>query len=93
MPSDLKLLSDPKLLRDLKLDGDEVKAATTPGVKATKEQVEADEALPAEKLSPYRAVVARGNYLSPDRPEAQFAAKGTCRWMSNPTALSLLALK
>ena len=68
-----------KLLRDLILDGDEVKAATTPGVKATKEQVEADEALPAEKLSPYRAVAARGNYLSADRPELQFAAKETCR--------------
>ena len=47
-----------KLLRDLKLDGEEVKAATTPGVKATREQVEADEPLSTDKLSPYRAVVA-----------------------------------
>jgi len=64
-----------KLLRDLKLDGEEVKAATTLGVKSTKEQVGADEALAADKLSPYRAVAARANYLSADRPEMQFAAK------------------
>jgi hypothetical protein len=82
-----------KMLRDLKLDGAEVKTAATPGVKATREQVDADEPLPGDKLSPYRAVVARGNYLSSDRPEVQFAAKETCRWMAHPTALSLNALK
>jgi hypothetical protein len=62
-------------------------------MKATKEQVETDEPLAPDKLSPYRAVVARGNYLSADRPEIQFAAKETCRWMASPTALSLNALK
>ena len=45
----------------LELDGEEVKPAATPGVKPAREQVEADEPLSTDKLSPYRAVVARGN--------------------------------
>ena len=82
-----------KLVRDLKLDGEGVKGAVSPGVKATREQLDADAALDAGKISPYRAVAARGNYLSSDRPELQFAAKETCRWMSSLTELSLQALK
>ena len=45
-PAGLEYEADPrqseKLLRDLKLDGAEVKPAVTPGVKATREQVDAD---------------------------------------------------
>ena len=82
-----------KLLRDLKLDGAEVKPATTPGVKATKEQVDADAPLGPDKTSPYRAVAARANYLASDRPELQFASKECCRWMAAPTELGLGGLK
>ena len=82
-----------KLLRDLKLDGQEVKTAATPGLKPNKEQAEADQALPADKLTPYRAVAAGANYLASDRPELQFAAKECCRWMSAPTELGLAGLK
>ena len=64
-----------KLLRDLKLDGEGVKSASTPGVKLTKEQVDADKALEASKTSPYRAVAARANYLASDRLDAHFEEK------------------
>ena len=70
-----------------------VKSVGTPGVKATREQFEADEPLPASKTSPYRAVVARCNYLAADRPDCQFASKEVCRWMSAPTELSLKGVK
>ncbi len=96
-PEGLEYEADPrqgeKLLRDLKLDGEGVKAAASPGVKATREQHEQDKPLAPEKTSPYRAVVARANYLAADRPELQFSSKEACRWMSAPTELSLGALK
>ena len=57
-----------KLLRDLKVD-DGVKSVSTPGVKVTKDQLDADDPLPKDKASPYRAVVARANYLASDRPD------------------------
>ena len=82
-----------KLLRDLKLEGEGVKAAATPGVKATREQLDADTPLEPAKQTPYRAVVARANYLASDRPELQYGAKEVCRWMSAPTELALKALK
>ena len=96
-PQGLEMEADPrqaeKLLRDLKLDGEGVKTAASPGSKATREQLDGDAPLEASKCTPYRAVVARANYLASDRPELQFAAKEVCRWMSAPTDLSLAALK
>ena len=82
-----------KLLRDLQLDGEGVKDAATPGVKATREQLDADVPPEYAKHSPYRAVVARANYLAADRPELQYGAKEICRWMSSPIDLALRALK
>ena len=82
-----------KLLRDFQLDGEGVKDTATPGVKATREQLDADVPLERAKHTPYRAVVARANYLASDRPELQYGAKEICRWMSSPTDLALRALK
>ena len=81
-----------KLLRYLKMD-DGVQSAGTPGVKSTRGQLDAEEALPKESVSAYRAVVARPNYLPADRPDSKFAAKEVCRWMPAPTDLSLKAVK
>ncbi len=93
----LELEADPrqaeKLLRDLKLDGEGVKAAASPGARQTREQLDADRPLETHKATPYRAVVARANYLASDRPELQFSAKEVCRWMASPTEVSLAALK
>ena len=62
-PDGLEYEADPrqgeKLLRDLRLDGDGVKEAASPGVKATREQLDADGPLESAKWTPYRAVVAR----------------------------------
>ena len=96
-PRGLEYEADPrqheKLLRDLKLDGEGVKAASSPGVKPTREQADADGPLGRDKATPYRAVAARANYLSSDRPDIQFAAKECCRWMAAPTELGLNGLK
>lgn len=64
-----------------------------PGVKPIRYQVEQMEPLPYDKVLPYRAVVARANYLAAGRPDCQFASKELCRWMPNPTNLSLKGLK
>ena len=69
-----------KLLRDLQMDAG-VKSVGSPGVKATRDQFEADAPLPADKTSPFRAVVARCNYLAAGRPDCQFASKEVCRWI------------
>ena len=62
-------------------------------MKATREQLDADAPLEPTKQTPYRAVVARANYLASDRQELQYGAKEVCRWMSAPTELALKALK
>ena len=80
-----------KLITSLGLDG--AASRTTPGVKVTREAAEGDVLLPAHKLTPFRAVSARGNFLGPDRPEIQFATKEICRWMSQPSENGVAALK
>ena len=42
------------------------------------------EEITKEEATMYRAVVARGNYLSQDRSDIQFAVKELCRKMSDP---------
>ena len=44
-------------------------------------------------LTHFRALAARANYLSADRPDSQFGAKEVCRFMASPTQLSVEALK
>ena len=43
-----------------------------------------DEKLDEQKHAVYRAIVARANYLAPDRPDIAFAAKDLARSMSSP---------
>ena len=40
--------------------------------------------VPPAQASTYRAVVARGNYIVPDRPDLAFALKGLARKIANP---------
>ena len=81
-----------RLIESQGLD-DSGKRTVTPGLKPTKEQMEAESPLEAKMRSPYRADDARCNYIGPDRPDMQFAAKEICRWMSAPTDVGLAALK
>ena len=80
-----------KLVRDLGLTG--ANPVGTPGAKASREEAEQDKPLAPDRHTGFRAVAARSNYLSADRPECQFAAKEICRWMSAPTQLGATALK
>ena len=80
-----------RVVKSLGLEG--AKPLGTAGVKVTAEQAADDEPLKEEKSTPFRALAARVNYLSADRPECQFAAKEICRWMAHPTVQSLAALK
>ncbi len=78
-------------MRDLGVDGGRV--IGTPGAKPPTEQVLDDKPLGDDKTAPFRAVAARANYLSADRPGVQFAAKGACRWMATPTELAMSGLE
>ena len=65
----------------------------TPGLKCTKEQIDAEKELQQHEHTPYRGNVAGFNFLGPDRPDIQYSAKEICRWMSSPTNLGQDALK
>ena len=82
-----------RLLAAVEPAGEGVNGCATPGAKVTAAQVASEKELPAEMQTPYRAWAARANYLAADRPDALFAAKEVCRFMSKPTTLAMLALK
>ena len=79
------------MVLDLGLEG--AKSVATPGVKTAREAIECDTDLPDHKLTAFRGVVARANYLAADRPEIQFSSKEICRWMASPTEHGVAALK
>ena len=60
---------------------------STPGVKPSNEKDEEndDELLGREEATMYRALVARGNYLSQDRSDILFAVEELSRKMAEPT--------
>ena len=93
--SGLEYEADPrqaeKLVQELGLEN--CKSVSTPAVKATAEQHHTDREVEAHKTTHFRALAARANYLSADRPDCQFGAKEVCRFMATPTQLSVEALK
>ena len=80
-----------KLIQECGLEGSN--PISTPGVRQTAKEISADSELSKELTTPFRGSAARGNYLGPDRPDAQFSFKEICRFMSSPTASSWTALK
>ena len=80
-----------KLVESLDLEG--ANSVVTPGVKPLREQLDEKRPLPQSEHTGFRGHAARGNFLSSDRPDIQYAAKEICRWMANPTDVSLAALK
>ena len=67
-----------------------------PCVRATVEEFESEEMnwpLSPSEATEFRALVARANFLSLDRPDVQFAVKEACRDMSAPSNSSWLKLK
>ena len=70
------------------------KGVATAGVDAVEEEAEGDVILlNDEETTNYRSLVARGNYLSFDRPDTTFAVKELSRDMSKPTVQSWNKLK
>ena len=61
-----------KLIRELGMEGS--KAVSTPVTKRTVEEVSRDTLLSSERVTHFRGLAARSNYLSADRPECQFSA-------------------
>ena len=80
-----------RLVAQLGLTG--AKLVTTPGVKPTVQELEADDIMYDERCKVYQGGSARANYMGLDRPETQYAVKECCRWMSAPTELALKSLK
>ena len=62
-----------KLIEELGLNG--ANGLSTPAIKPSIGNIRADKKLPEEKVTHFRALAARANYFSADRPECQFAAK------------------
>ena len=60
----------------------------------TKERLAEEEwLLDSREASIFRSVVARGNYLSQDRPDIRYVVKELCQKMSKPTNVDMLRLK
>ena len=74
--------------------GEDSKGLTTAMVKEPMEGGTGDaEYLDAVRAREYRALAARANYLSLDRPDIQCATKEACREMSAPTTRSVARMK
>ena len=72
----------------------EAKAVSTPGTREEgRTQEDRDEKLNDKDSTKYRAVIARCNYLSPDRPDISYAVKELARAMSAPTRGDMTRLK
>ena len=62
-----------RLVDECGLNG--AKEMATPGVKLAYKDFEADESLPEKLHTAFRGAAARGNYLSADRIDCQYACK------------------
>ena len=79
------------MLESLKLE--DARKGATLGVKPLPGQILDGSPIPEDQHTNFRALGARCNYLAADRPDIQFSAKEICRWMANPTELSMAALR
>ena len=82
------------MIKGLSLEGG--KPAATPGVPSTEPRSEEEQDNPkltGSEATNYRAITARLNFLSQDRPDIQYSVKEVSRWMSSPRGKDLEALK
>ena len=82
------------IIRDLGLE--HARTLASPGIAGGNEDVKAREVSPdleSSEATEYRAIAARLNYLSLDRPDIQYAAKNVARFMSAPKQYDWKALK
>ena len=69
------------------------RSLSTPGISGSTEEEEQEKELEGEHVTKYRALTARCNYLSMDRPDLQYAVKEVCREMSKPFKSSWATLQ
>ena len=69
------------IIQELGLTG--ANGVTVPGRK--EDPLEDDSELSAADTTRFRALAARANYLSADRPDLMYAVKELCRGMAKPT--------
>ena len=80
------------VLEQLKME--DAKAVTTPGTRDEgRTTMDNEDKLNEKDATKYRAIVARFNYLSPDRPDIAYAVKELARSMSSPSNGDWLRLK
>ena len=79
-----------RLVVDLELEG--CATVGTAGFKIHKNILANNGPLSPAKNTTYRSIAARGNYVGPDRPNAQ-ASKELCRWIASPSETCLQGLK
>jgi len=91
----LEYEADPRQVERLVADCglEQCKTVGTPGVRAAFKELEEDSELKKELHTAFRGASARGNYLSTDRVDCQFACKEVCRYMAKPTTHAWGALK
>ena len=72
--------ADPRKIERLVVDLglEECSTVGTAGVKIDKNMLAKDSPLSPAKNTTYRSIAARGNYVGPDRPDAQYASKELC---------------
>ena len=80
-----------RLITELGLQGSQ--PMVTPGVRVAGAELSSDSDLVGRAATAFRGSAARGNYLGPDRVDAQFASKEICRFMAKPSTASWRALK
>ena len=90
-----ELEADPRhaelLIRECSMAG--TRGVSTPGIDENELEDMDKEVEDEYDATRFRAMAARANYLSLDRPDLAFAAKDVCRDMSNPTMSSWKRLK
>ncbi len=79
------------LIKELEVHDKE--AVATPRVKRRVAEVELNTDLSDEQTSAFRALAARANYMSMDRPDISFASKECCRRMSKSGELDWRVLR
>ena len=80
-----------KLLSERGLES--AKALVTQVARPTPEQLAHDVQLEQRKVSHFRGLAARSDYLAVGCPDRACSAKGVCRWMSAPMELGFQSLK
>lgn len=90
----IELETDPRqgerMISQLGLEG--ASPISCRGMKITQTDIEGDAPIVDERVGIYRAVTARSNFMTNDRPKTQFATKETCRNMAAPTEEAYKAL-